>query len=178
MHRFTDNKNRVWSLAIGLATANHLKEQTEGRVDFVEQARTGQGKEVFSLLANDLELLGQVAWLLCEAQATEQGVSELDFAEAFDMDVLDNFQTALIRAAIDFFPSRSREVLRKALEVAERITRDDNATAVKKATELMEDPQFEQMIRKAIQRTPGDLSGSGPDTLDLDRKTSSAHTRS
>lgn len=164
MHKFTDNQNREWQISIGLATAQHIKLQTGGRVDFVEQARTGQGKEVFLLLANDIELLGQVAWLLCEAQATELGVSELQFAEAFDMDVLESFQTALIRAAIDFFPSRSRSVLLKALEVAERISDTDNATATAKARELMDDPQFEQMIRRAIRSTPGGLSGSGPDT--------------
>ena len=164
MQTFTDTQGRVWTISIGFATARRLSDQTDGRIDFIEQARTGQGKEIFETLANDMELLGQVAWLLCEAQAEEAGVSELDFAEAFDMDVLDKFQTALIRAAIDFFPSRSREVLKKALQLAEQIAEKDNAEISEKAAQLMEDPQFEQMIRKAMRRTPGDLSGSGPDT--------------
>lgn len=165
MQTFTDTQGRVWNIAIGLATARRLRDQTDGRIDFVEQARTGQGKEIFETLAGDMELLGQVAWLLCEVQAEESGISELNFAEAFDMDVLDKFQTALIRAAIDFFPSRSREVLKKALQLAEQIAEKENAEISEKAAQLMEDPQFEQMIRKAIHRTPGDLSGSGPDTL-------------
>jgi len=167
MHKFTDNQNREWAIAIGLATARHLKEQTGGRVDFVEQARTGHGKEVFQALATDIELLGQVAWLLCEAQAVERGVSELDFADGFSMDVLDQFQTALIRAAIDFFPSRSRPVLQKALEVAERNLAEDTEFAVKEANKLMANPHFEKMIRKTM-RTPGVSSGSGPDTSDSD----------
>lgn len=168
MHTFTDNQSRTWKLALGLATCRRLSQETDGQVDFVEQARTGQGKEVFQRLANDLALLGQVAWLLCEAQAEELGVSELDFADAFDMDVLDQFQTALIRAAIDFFPSRSRPMLLKALEVGEQIAAEENTRTSQQATELMKDPQFKEMIRKAVRRTPGDVSGSGPVMSDSD----------
>jgi hypothetical protein len=166
MHTFTDTQGRIWRITLGLATCRHLAEQTDGRVDFVQGARTGQGKEVFEALSEDLALLGQVAWLLCESQAAEIGVSELDFADAFDMDVLEQFQTALIRAAIDFFPSRSRQFLLRALVVGERVAAEHNAKTQQQATQLMEDPQFEAMIRKAVTR--GGKSGSGPDTSDSD----------
>lgn len=162
MRVFKDKLEREWSVQLGLATCRHISQQTDGRVDFVEQARTGTGQDVFRALAEDLELLGQVAWLLCESQAMTRGVSELDFADAFDMDVLEQFQTALILAAIDFFPSRSRPVLQRALEIADRVGRAETAQTTQRAMQVMDSPEFEAAIRQAMTRgAAGKESGSG-----------------
>jgi hypothetical protein len=149
MRKFTDKTGREWSLQLGLATARHIARATDGRVDFVEQSR-GTGHNLFSELASDLELLGQVLFLLVEPQCVELGISELEFADGFDMDALERAQTALIEAVIDFFPSRSRGLLLEAKAVAERVAEDETAGTLEKARELLHSQEMRNVMVAAI----------------------------
>lgn len=172
MWHFSDNAGRLWSIQLGLATCRRIAEQTEGRVDFIEQARTGNGKDLFRVLADDLQLLGQVAWLLCERQARAGHMTEDEFADGFDLDVLERFQTALIRATIDFFPSRSRPVLQRALEIAERVGNAETERIQAQAMDVVNSPEFAATIQQAMTHgTAGSVSGNGPASLDCDHGT-------
>ncbi len=154
MRTFSDLAGREWRLSIGLATARRVKEQTGGRVDFVEQAKGGNGHNVFGALAADFELLGQVLWLLCEPQATELGVSELEFVEAFDMDTLARAQDALVEATIDFFPNRSRSLLREGAAVAVELAAEEATAAEMKARTILHSPEMKDVMRAAIRGKP------------------------
>lgn len=154
MRTFTDNAGREWHLAIGLATARHVKDQTGGRVDFIEQGQGSTGHNLFSALASDIALLGQVLWLLCESQASEAGMSELQFAEAFDMDTVARAQDALIEATIDFFPNRSRGLLREGAAVARQIANEEAEIAERKAMTILRSPEMAAVMRAAIHGKP------------------------
>ncbi|GAB5444369.1 MAG: hypothetical protein Fues2KO_47180 [Fuerstiella sp.] len=158
--KFTDNAGREWSIVIGLYTAQRIKELSDGRIDFVDTSRVQSGRNALIEMSEDVELCGRVLWWLVEDQATAVGVTERQFGEAFDLDVLDAAQTALAEALIDFFPSRLRDTLRRAAELARKSYEREMATVEAKAEELTNSPEFEQMIDAAIR---GQTSGSSPD---------------
>jgi hypothetical protein len=153
MRTFTDTGQRPWNLQIGLASARHVKEATAGRVDFLAGARGG-GHDVFRVLSDDVELLGQVLWILCQSQAEEAGISELQFVEAFDMTTLERATTALMEAVIDFFPSRSQGLLRDGIAMAQQIANDEANAAEMKARTLMNSPEMADLMRAAIHGKP------------------------
>lgn len=154
MRTFKDNAGREWRLAIGLATARNLKEATDGRIDVIEQSKGTTVHNLFGALAADIGLLGQVLWILCEAQAEEFGISELQFAEAFDMDALARGQDALIEAIIDFFPNRSRGLLREGAAVARAIADTEADAAETRAMEILKSPEMAAVMRAAIHGKP------------------------
>jgi hypothetical protein len=153
MRTFTDTGQRTWNLKIGLASARQVREATGGRVDFLAGAKTG-GHDVFRVLSQDLELLGQVLWILCESQAEEAGVSELQFVEAFDMTTLEGATTALMEAVIDFFPSRSQALLREGIAMAQQIAASEAEAAETKARAMMTSPEMADLMRAAIRGKP------------------------
>ncbi len=154
MRTFKDTENREWRLKIGLATARHLKEQTGGRIDCIEQGAGGHGHNLFSELAADIGLLGQVLWLLCETQAAERGISELEFADAFDLDTLGAAQNTLVEAIIDFFPSRSRQLLREGMTTAQNVADEMTAAAEANARAIMNSPEMRETMAAAIRGKP------------------------
>lgn len=149
MRTFNDRDGREWRLQIGTFTADRIKAATNGRVDFVEQGR-GTGHNIFSVLANDLQLFGQVLWLMVERQAEEAGISESEFADAFDMDALERAQSALIEATIDFFPFRSRGLYTEAKTIAERVAAEQEIATIERAREILHSQEMKDVMIAAI----------------------------
>lgn len=157
---FTDREGRDWKILIGLYTAKRIKDLSGGVVDFVHTSRVQSARNALIEMAEDVELCGRVLWWLCEEQATKKGITENDFADAFDLDVLDAAQTAVAEAIIDFFPSRARPALHHAVELARKVADQQMTELDQKTTELVNSPEFEEMVTAA---TRGALSGNSPD---------------
>jgi len=157
---FTDRNGLEWSILIGLYTANRVRNLSDGRVDFVDTSRVQSARNALIEMAEDVELCGRVLWWLCEDQATERGIDEKAFADAFDLDVLEAAQMAVAEAIIDFFPNRARPALHHAVEIAREATTAAMLELDEVTTDLVNSPEFEQMVQGAIR---GAMSGNSPD---------------
>lgn len=166
LRSFTDKNGLEWKIVIGLYTARRVKELSDGRIDFVDTSRAQSARNALIEMAEDVEMTAQVLWWLCESQAGERGLSEIEFAESFDLDILDAAQCAVAEAVIDFFPSRHRAALRKATEIARQAYETEMVEVDQLSTELIESPEFERMIRQAV--TAGVTSGSSQDLHSVD----------
>lgn len=99
MATFTDRAERAWTLGFTLGDFPRFK--AEG-VDLNAILKSGEG--MADLLFGDPERLGRFAWLLCEGQAAERGVTPEDFAGGFDGPALESLGEAVAEAVADFFP--------------------------------------------------------------------------
>jgi hypothetical protein len=74
-------------------------------------------KDFEQATTDELKLV-DVLWVLCRAQAQQQGVEQTSFCAALVGDVLDDAQKALVDAVLDFFPKSKREAIRATMDVA------------------------------------------------------------
>ena len=74
--------------------------------------------------------------------------------------MLDGATTALLEELVDFFPSGKRAVFRKALEKLKKL----EGIAIEAATKRLESDELERQMLAALAMTPGDSSGSSPDS--------------
>ena len=137
MHEFSDNLGRNWRLALNVASARRVRNETGVNLLEVEQL-TKELADPFTLF--------DVLWHLVSEQAAAAEVSPEQFGESLTGDAVELATMALLEEIIDFFPQRRRMILKKAfaksLELDKAMT--DHATA-----------QVEKL-------TLGDLSGALP----------------
>lgn len=101
---FTDEKQRQWSVFIGVSQLRKVREQT---------SFDGAGlllQETFQKL-NDPVLLVDVLWVLLESQANAKQISQEEFAEGFVGDAIERALDSLVGAVSDFLPSTQRAAL-------------------------------------------------------------------
>lgn len=153
MRQFTDTAERSWNIQIGIDSCRRVKEATNGRVDILANAE-GKQHDVFLVLQNDIELLVQVLFVLCQQQAEKAGISETQFAEALDMTTVERATTAFTEAIIDFFPSRRRGLYHDGLAMARQIADEEANAAETKARTLMNSPEMADLMRAAVRGKP------------------------
>lgn len=120
MRSFTDTEGRTWELTLNVFLLKKVHEQT-GRL------LTSLTDDNFALLIElheDLAVLVDVLWCLCEKQAAKHGVIDDDesqatekFAAGLGGDSLADAAAALVGAVTDFLPNRDqRATLTKLME--------------------------------------------------------------
>ena len=109
MKTFTDNTGRAWSLAINVDAVKRVKALVN--VDLLQAV---EGKLIEQLVADPI-LLCDVVFCLCKPQADQLGVSDEDFGRAMAGDAIEQATSAMLEELVDFFPSRRRALLTKAV---------------------------------------------------------------
>jgi len=109
MKTFTDSTGRAWSLAINVDAVKRVKALVN--VDLLE---TVEGKLIERLVADPV-LLCDIVFCLCKPQADQLGVSDEDFGRAMAGDAIEAATAAMLEELVDFFPSRRRALLTKAV---------------------------------------------------------------
>ena len=132
---FRDAKGRDWTVTVDTTTVKPVREALQ--VDLLDT--TGRTLE---RLADDPSLLVDVLWVLCRDEAKERGVSDVQFGQALVGDSIDAATNALMEAVTDFFPSRKRDVLRRASAMAERVRQKGTELAMSK----IENPDLEAKL--------------------------------
>ena len=156
MPQFTDSHGNGWSLPITIGTAKRVKERLG--VDLV-QPLDGD-PPLLTRLSTDLIFLCDLLYVCCLPQAEERNISDEAFAECLAGDTLHAAHGALMEGLVDFFHQlhrpevvaaieRQREVVRRAVELAEATLRSD---------------EFDARIERELQKIPGSLSGDSPDS--------------
>ncbi len=110
MAAFTDAENRTWVVQINVDVIKRVRALLD--VDLLD---TVNGR-LFEQLAGDPVLLCDVLYAVCKPQADEHGVSDEEFGRAMVGDVIEQATEALLEELANFFPSRTGQILRQALQ--------------------------------------------------------------
>ena len=78
MHRFVDNANRTWEIAINVATVKRIR----GLLDVDLYSLVDDGFKSLSALVSDPVNLADVLFCLCKEQADRLDVTDEDFGRA------------------------------------------------------------------------------------------------
>jgi hypothetical protein len=144
MPSFKDTKGREWRLEGNFASYGRVKDQTGVKLyDIATESRDSL------VQLTDVLTLGKVLWAMVEPQAEARGVSPEDFAESFDVALLDTM--------VFFCHPRQRMILERAVKKLREVETKAGATVTAKLDE------FDLAIDEAIdQWTRGFLAGSSP----------------
>jgi len=147
MKTFTDNTGRAWSLAINVDAVKRVKALVN--VDLLSAV---EGKLIEQLVADPI-LLCDIVFCLCKPQADQLGVSDEDFGRAMAGDAIEQATSAMLEELVDFFPSRRRALLTKAVGKFRTL----QETVISAAEARLESGMIEQRLAMdglAASRTP------------------------
>ena len=156
MHIFKDNQGRSWNFALNVWEMKRIRASLG--VDLVNAVALGKDGNVqadlVDRIANDPCLLVDILWVVCEEQAKEDGVSDVDFGSSLAGDAVEEATRAFLDELVDFFPGARRLFLCKAVELARRYAAQTDA-ALKAA---LESPEFEARLAASMSsstKSPG-----------------------
>ena len=148
MRNFKDNRGRSWQIALNVYEMKRVRSVLG--VDLVNVIALGKdGKvqvDLIDRIANDPCLLVDILWVLVEAEAKEQGVSDVDFGSSLAGAAIEEATKAFLDELVDFFPGARRLFLKKAVEVSRQYA--EEMTAVLERT--LADPEFEKRLRESM----------------------------
>jgi hypothetical protein len=98
---FRDNAGRTWTVAVTVASIKRVR-ATAG-VDLYGLVDDGF-RGLAELLADPIRLV-DVLYVLCQAEAERQGVTDEQFGEAMAGDAIDLATTAFLESFTEFFPA-------------------------------------------------------------------------
>ncbi|MDD5502911.1 MAG: hypothetical protein PHH26_05550 [Candidatus Thermoplasmatota archaeon] len=117
MKQFTDKEGRKWEITLTIGAAKRVRDLLE--VNLLEPE--AGNPPLLTRLTTDEIFLCDVLYCLCMAQATDRGVTDVDFGELLCGDVVLAAHEALYGELLDFFQKRGRTdratAIRKQLSV-------------------------------------------------------------
>lgn len=167
MKTFTDNTGRAWTIAINVDAVKRVK--ALAKVDLLEAV---EGK-LIERLVSDPVLLCDVVYCLCKPQADQLGVSDEDFGRAMAGDAIEQATAAMLEELVDFFPSRRRALLTKAVGKFKKLqetvisaaeTRLDSGMIEKLMARELAEMEAEMAAMLSAPKVPGGQSGSSPES--------------
>jgi len=157
MATFTDADGRQWVIDIDV---NALR-QVQKRLDL--KLMDVLGGETLDRLADDPVLLVDVLYVLCEAQAAREGVTDEAFGRGLRGDALDAAVVAFLEALTDFCPSRKRTLLRRLIAKG----REAEDRLLTRAETMLASGKIDRLLDASRSPTPStaspDSSASTPD---------------
>ena len=148
MRTFRDNRGRVWQIALNVWEVKRVRAALG--VDLANaitvDAKGDVNAGLVDRIANDPCLLVDILWVLCEDQAREEGVADVDFGSSLAGDSIEEATTAFLDELVDFFPGARRLFLRKAVDLARKFAAETGAAL--KA--VLESPEFEAKVAESM----------------------------
>jgi hypothetical protein len=159
MRTFTDTTGKAWSIVINVDSIKRVKALIG--VDMLDVVKG----DLLERLAGDPILLCDVLYALCRPAAEAAKVTDEDFGRSMAGDVIESATNAFLEELVDFFPSRRRLLMGKALGKLKDLEQRVLAAAEKR----LDSPQFEAAMEKAlaqldqeIAQTSGEASTQSP----------------
>jgi len=165
MKTFTDTAGRTWTVAVHVDSIKRVKSLLDvNLLDAVE------GKLLEKLVADPV-LLCDILYCLCKPQADAQGVSDEDFGRAMAGDAIEQATAAMLEELVDFFPSRRRALLTKAVGKFRTL----QETVISAAETRLDSGMIEKLMARQIAemdaeieaelaKPPGKQSGNSPES--------------
>jgi hypothetical protein len=154
MRTFVDAKGQTWGLSVHVGSIHRVRDLVG--VNLLEVV---EGK-LLERLASDPETLVNVIYALCKPEADKQNISDVQFGESLVGDAIDGATKALYEALTDFFPSRQRQLMAKAL--AKTNQWQDRALA--KGLEMLDSPELDAKLEKLLNSSSTSLLGLSEST--------------
>ncbi len=139
MQKFKDNTGREWSIELNGWQMKRIHERL-GLACRNPQA-------VFESV-DDVPLFCDILYVLCETQAQERGVSDVDFGKSLGGDAIDEAVEAFISEAIPFFPKNARDPARKLFATA----KDYQTRATKNVAEKLTGPGLKKLMATSLKQ--------------------------
>ena len=148
MRNFKDNRGRSWQIALNVYEMKRVRAILGvNLVNVIALGKDGKVQvDLIDRIANDPCLLVDILWVLVEAEAKEQGVSDVDFGSSLSGAAIEEATKAFLDELVDFFPGARRLFLKKAVEVSRQF--GEEMTAVLERT--LADPEFEKRLRESM----------------------------
>ena len=150
MATFNDKAGRAWTVAVNVDAIKRVRSLLG--VDLMDAV----GGELLERLVADPVLLCDVIYALCKPEADARSVSDEEFGRAMAGDAIEAATTALLEELTDFFPSRRRRLLKRAMEKMDRL----QELALQAAEARLESGEFEERLRAELES--GNWSGNSP----------------
>lgn len=160
---FTDTAGRVWTVVVTTETLKRVRSvMAVDLMEFVEGT-------LMSKLMGDIVLLCDVLYLVCKPEADARGMTDAQFGESLDGDVLLAAEEALAEGLFRISHPSRREAARKAWDKAKTL----RLRACQAAVVRLDDPELDRQLEAILtgSTTPssppptrGDWSGSSPES--------------
>ena len=111
MSSFTDTEGRTWTVELTYGSAKRVKKLVGVDLLAIEHG----DPPLLTRLGTEIMLVCDVIFALIKPQADEQGVSDEEWAEAMGGDAITEAHEALYEAIVNFFRSRGRTDVGKAV---------------------------------------------------------------
>jgi len=138
MEKFEDAKGEVWTITIDINKIKRVRERLG--IDLIKAA---EGQELLDL-ADDIEALINLIYVLCADQAEERGMTDEDFGACLVGDVFDKSYIAMMTELVNFFPSRKGRLLKAAWTKTDKMTDQ----AINKGVEMIESQEMDKYLMK------------------------------
>lgn len=144
---FTDGTGREWSLVFTVGNARTIKQRL--KLDFVN---VWDGVAL-NAVGSDQEKLVSVLWHLCQGQAAERSITEEQFLDLFNGDVIDAAGRALEEAIVLFCQPAKRPALRAALGQSQKAMEKLGLTAEEK----IQSEKFTMVVEKELTKASAEM---------------------
>lgn len=129
MKIFKDTKGREWTIVVDVGQIKTVR-------DLVGVDLHSLFKDEAKRVLSDPILLVDTLYALCRQQCAGRQMSDVDFGQSFDGDVLEAAANALLDAVIDFFPQSRRTILRATVTKSEQLAGQMQADALARIERL------------------------------------------
>ena len=141
MKTFTDNTGRAWQIAINVDAVKRVKGLLG--VDLMEAT---EGRLLERLISEPI-LLCDLVYALCKPQADAAHVTDEDFGRAMAGDAIEAATGAMLEELVDFFPSRRRALLAKAVGKLRTL----ETMVLTAAENRLDSPELETQLQQGVQ---------------------------
>jgi hypothetical protein len=155
MPQYIDTEGRTWTVQINIATVKAVRSACG--VDLLQAV---EWKLTEELIADPVKLV-DILFVICQAQAEKQGVSDEQFGRALFGDPLAEATSAFLGALVDFFPKDRRAVMAKAIEKRDILERK----TLEVMSKQLDDPRIDEEFDKILS-TRGNLSTNLRESLE------------
>lgn len=145
---FKDTEAREWTVSLTVDSVMRVKDQTQ--VDLFDIV---DGKLVAQLQSDPL-LFGRVLFSLCKPQCEARGLSDSQFWQAMNGDVVEDAAKVVLSELINFSRRDLRPVLNEITEKTEKLRQ----VGIEKARQALNDPKREAALLAKIDKALNDLA--------------------
>ena len=145
--KFTDTTGRVWRLRITVGDVKRIREQTGFDVN-----KFGDAEETLKLVENHL-LIAEILVVVCQDQMATDGITQDQFEDALDGDVLETAADQLIHALVDWLPKSKGQLVAEWLAKVNEATDSLNSAL----SEPIQNLDTTQIAKKVANETEAQL---------------------
>jgi len=144
---WTDSKGRDWHTTITVSTVNRVKKLVDILLTDVVDGN------LIVRLNDDIVLLANVLFAICEPQATDRGISDVEFGELLAGEIIERAHQSLIDDLILFFPPSRRPALEKMRAATAKL----EAAQIAMMETKLSSEQINQIIKAEVAKTSRDI---------------------